>query len=542
MIPPVAANPADVAPRRIRVLDATLRDGDQAAGFAFSVAEKLEIALALADAGVDVIEAGFPLSSRADGESCALVSRELSARAGAPAVSFFCRAVLGDIERTARFFSPECRSVLHLSLPVSDVHIRAKFGLSRRSVLDRAVESVRAARSLASEVEMGAEDATRADRAFLAEYCDAVTSAGARTVNVADTVGRALPGEFGELVAYLRYAVPAFRVGSASISVHCHDDLGLAAANTVAAVQSGCDQIEVCALGLGERSGNAALEELSAILSARGDALCATTGIALSALAPLARLVSLRCGTAFSPLKSVTGSSARAHASGIHQSALSRDIETYSPGSVADGPPVFAPERIVLSRHSGKAGVASAARAYAGIELGEARAAELLDVIKETLPDSEPAFGVTEFLSLLNDRDLMAVSTVRCRDLEFSSARGQCEISGAFDFGASPSPAGDRRENGCVTGRGPTPGEAALDLVERATGIDLSVRALAVSSYDVPSHGVESGAKWRVYIEAIVSGDAEARVFAVERVGCDRDRATVDALLDAVNAHRALTA
>lgn len=488
--------------RRIRVLDATLRDGDQAAGFAFSAKAKLDIARALAVAGVDVVEAGFPLSSRADGESCARIASEFASSSDMPAVSFLCRSITEDIELTARFFDPNCRSILHLSLPVSDIHIRAKFGSSRSSVLERAVASVRVARTLTHEVEMGAEDATRADRSFLAEYCDAVTSAGANTVNIADTVGRALSDEFGELVSYLVRTVPAFRDGTARVSVHCHDDLGLAAANTVAGIRSGCTQIEVCALGLGERAGNTALEELAAIIATRSDTLGVSTGIRLPALGPLTRLVSRECGTSFSPLKSITGSNVRAHASGIHQQALARDPETYEAafGALVDA----VPERIVLSRHSGKAGVESAAREYAGVELSADQAVSLLARIKEALPDDEPSFGITEFLSLLKEHNLVRVPILLCDDVGYSFARGS------------------------------SPESEAIALVAQASGTDFSVRTMSVSGYTAGEQ-----TKYRAYLEVTYPGE-ESNLFAVERTGFDRERVLVNALLDAVNSRRCL--
>jgi len=505
--------------RRLRVLDATLRDGDQAAGFAFPLRAKLEIARALAASGVDIIEAGFPLSSALDGEACALIAEEFASRSNAqpntPLIAFMCRARPDEISKTASFFRSNTRGILHLSLPVSDLHITSKLGLDRTALLERAVESVRVARTLACEVEMGAEDATRADRDFLVEYCDAVTSAGARTVNIADTVGHALPLEFADLVAYLRSAVSAFRDGSSIISVHCHNDLGLASANTLGAIGARCGQIEVCALGLGERAGNAALEEIAAILDTRLDTYNVYTGLIPSEIGNLTRLVSSYAGTSLSSLKPVTGSNIRAHASGIHQHGISRSSETYKSFDAEKFDTV--PERIVLSRHSGRSGVEMAARQYAGVQLTSSQSECFLERIKETLRDDESLFGITEFLLLLKAEGLFNNPVLSCRELVLSVIDGRSVLSGKFMRDCF-------HESRFIheTGHGVALVDTAIDLINRLCKREISPRAISISGY-----GNGDAFRWRVNIDDFG--------MAFERTGVDQNRLIIETLLDVVN-------
>jgi 2-isopropylmalate synthase len=232
---------------RLTILDTTLRDGDQAA--LFSAERKLAIAHALEDAGADIIETGFPCSSVSEAEVCARIARELSAL-----TAVFCRARISDIRASARVFR-EGRGMLHISLPVSRINIGAKLGVSEARVIAMLREAVSYAKGLCLRVEAGAEDASRADRAFLAEYCEAARDAGADIVNIADTLGLFTPDSVRSLVSAL--------VPIAPVSIHCHNDLGLATANTLAAVSAGAVQAEVSVSGLGERAGNASLEEVA---------------------------------------------------------------------------------------------------------------------------------------------------------------------------------------------------------------------------------------------------------------------------------------
>lgn len=406
--------------RRIRVLDTTLRDGDQAAGFAFSPEAKYTLARALALAGVDIIETGFPLSNGADFEICRILAREISGlsvpggedgdTARRPLTSVMCRGRAEDIRKSAEVFAGGVPGVLHISLPVSRIHITEKLGKTESELIALAVEAVSFAKGFAPLVELGAEDSGRADRGFLREYCEAAAAAGADVVNVSDTLGVLAPEELAALVRFLRKKVPAFAAGysaadnspaaadypGACLSVHCHNDLGLACANTLAAVRAGCGQIEVSVLGIGERAGNAALEEVAANLDARPGLYRAVTGLSPEKIAALLPLAMKVAGAGVSPMKPLAGWNVRAHGSGIHQQGLSRSPAAYRPPLLERW--AITPERIVLSRHSGQAGVRIFARRYCGIDLDDETLAAVTAEIKAA-PGT--ATGITEFLRIL---------------------------------------------------------------------------------------------------------------------------------------------
>lgn len=497
--------------RRVRVLDATLREGDQAAGFAFSRAEKISLAEAIAGLGVDVIEAGFPLSSPADFESCAAISRLLSS-SSSPLVAVMCRAIPTEIEASARALADPSRGILHLTLPASDRHARAKLGLDRGGVLRLVREAVSCAAGLAAEVELGAEDATRADPSFLAEYCAVAVDSGARVVNLADTVGRSLPAETARLVSLARRSHPAFRDGRAIISVHCHDDLGLALANTLAAFSAGAGQAEVTLLGIGERAGNLATETFAAVLDERRDALGLETGIELGSVCRVAGLLSSIVGSGLSPLKPVTGTNVRAHASGIHQHGLARDPYTYR--SVYRDYPDCAPERFVVSRHSGLAGVAlSLSRMFGRAPIpGEAEA------VLARAKAGEGTLGPSEILETVFAQK--SFRTIRAESFSLSYEEG-------LGARAVARFVGDRVE---TVATGSDPRRAIESLVHTRTGFPVLTRVVSLSGY-----GTEPGSfRTRLYAEAEIRG-ARGSELAVERVGLDPGRLLLESLLDCAN-------
>ncbi len=341
--------------RRIRILDTTLRDGDQSPLIGFSLEEKILIGDALARCAVDTIEAGFPASSNVDYEAC----RILSENHPEVRIAAFCRSIPEEIRRSAAAFPARGKTSLHLTLPVSDLHRETKFGISRDDLLRRAREAVSFAAAYTEVVEMGAEDATRADSAFLADYCRVVCEAGANCVNISDTTGSATPRQFYALICMLMNEVTDFKTGRVMLSVHCHNDKGLATANTLAAIEAGCRQVETSVCGIGERAGNAPLEELAVLLKEGimyREEGC-ESALACAEIAGVQRLVSSLCALGFPPFTPVSGSTAAAHASGIHQQAQLIDERSYS----AFSPAVFGfpPDRITLSRHSGKAGISA---------------------------------------------------------------------------------------------------------------------------------------------------------------------------------------
>jgi 2-isopropylmalate synthase len=331
---------------RICIFDTTLRDGEQSPGASMNIEEKLEVARQLARLGVDVIEAGFPISSQRDFEAVSQIAREVEG----PIIAGLSRANEADIRRTAEAIAPAARRRIHTFIATSDIHLEYKLRKSRAEVLAMATHAVALARTLCDDVEFSAEDATRSDVGFLCEIVEAVITAGATTVNIPDTVGYATPDEFGELIATLRARVP--NIAQAVLSVHCHNDLGLAVANSLAAVRNGAGQVECTINGLGERAGNAALEEVVMAMRTRADRFPITTGINTRELTRTSRLVSDTTSIPVQPNKAIVGANAFAHEAGIHQHGILAHAQTYeimNPADVGAGG-----TKIVLGIHSGK--------------------------------------------------------------------------------------------------------------------------------------------------------------------------------------------
>ncbi len=334
------------SPDRVYIFDTTLRDGEQSPGAALTASQKLGIARQLARLGVDVIEAGFPLSSPGDFEAV----RQIARRIEGPMITALARAVRQDIDAVWEAVREAPRPQIHIVLPVSDIHIDRKLRSNRRDVLRRGVEAVAYARSLCNEVEYSPEDAGRADPEYLYETLERVIEAGATVVNIPDTTGYTLPHEFGALIASLRQRVS--NSDRALVSVHCHNDLGLATANSIAAVLNGARRVECTINGIGERAGNASLEEVVMILRTRERSLGLKTGIDTSQLASTSALVARETGIIVQRNKAVVGGNAFAHASGIHQDGILKDKLTYEimrPQDVGMGE-----SQIVLSPRSGR--------------------------------------------------------------------------------------------------------------------------------------------------------------------------------------------
>jgi 2-isopropylmalate synthase len=340
---------------RVRIFDTTLRDGEQSPGAAMTSAEKLEVARALARLGVDVIEAGFPAASPDDLAAVRAIADEVGRGPGAPVVCALARAQSADIDAAWSAVRGADRPRLHTFLATSDVHLEHKLRLSRHEAVARIKEMVAHARALCPDVEFSAEDATRSDPRFLHEVAAVAIAAGATTINLPDTVGYTTPDELGALIAGVREHVPGAR--AVTLSVHCHDDLGLATANTLAGLAAGARQAEVTLNGIGERAGNCALEEVVMALATRRARFGLATGIDTTQLCRVSRLVSARAGMVVAPNKAVVGGNAFAHESGIHQDGMLKHAATYEimrPEDVGAGD-----TRLVLGKHSGRAGVAA---------------------------------------------------------------------------------------------------------------------------------------------------------------------------------------
>ena len=336
--------------RHIVFFDTTLRDGEQSPGCTMHLEEKLRMAHQLAHLGVDVMEAGFPIASEGDFTAVRSIAREVGTKPQAPRIAALARAKQADIETAARAVEGAHRSRIHTFLATSDLHLEAKLRMTRAQALDQAGAMVRLARSYAEDVEFSAEDATRSDLDFLVEIVNVAIQAGATTINLPDTVGYTTPTEYQALFETMHARVP----GAADVifSTHCHDDLGMATANALAGVLGGARQVEVTVNGIGERAGNAAIEEVAAAMMVRRDCFPFTNGLVMEQLAPssqlLGELISFRCA----PNKAVVGKNAFAHESGIHQHGVLANPLTYeimTPAAVG-----VTANSIVLGKHSGR--------------------------------------------------------------------------------------------------------------------------------------------------------------------------------------------
>ncbi len=333
-----------VAGRQIRIFDTTLRDGEQAPGIALTKAEKVEIAEQLARLNVDILEAGFPISSVGEFEAV----REIADSVRGPVIAALARTATGDVERAAEALKGADRWRIHTFISTSDVQRESMLKMSPQQVLDAIRENVTLAKSYTDDVEFSAQDATRTPLEFLLECFRVAVSCGATTINVPDTVGYATPTEFGELVRVVRDETPHDVV----ISTHCHNDLGLAVANSLAGIENGAGQVEVAVNGIGERAGNCSLEEIAMILRTRRETLGATHGLNLREIMRSSRLVSMTTGYGVQPNKAVVGASAFAHESGIHQHGVLSNRATYE---IMDPLEIgLEGNQIVLGKHSGR--------------------------------------------------------------------------------------------------------------------------------------------------------------------------------------------
>ncbi|MGA2596095.1 MAG: 2-isopropylmalate synthase [Bryobacteraceae bacterium] len=329
---------------RVYIFDTTLRDGEQSPGCSMTVPEKLQMARKLVELGVDILEAGFPIASEGDFEAVDAISREYPW----VQVAALARAATGDIQRAAKSLEKAKRPRIHTFIATSDIHLKFKLKKSQQQVLDEAVAAVELARSYTDDVEFSAEDATRTDPDYLEKVSRAVVAAGARTVNLPDTVGYSIPEEYAALIGRISRALG----DSAIVSVHCHDDLGLAVANSIAAVQAGARQIECTINGIGERAGNAALEEIVMTFITRHDKLPYETKIVTEQLYSASQMLSQTITFGPQPNKAIVGENAFAHEAGIHQDGYLKDKSTYE---IMDPQSVGVPEaRLVLGKHSGR--------------------------------------------------------------------------------------------------------------------------------------------------------------------------------------------
>ena len=463
--------PGDVAPpAHIRVFDTTLRDGEQSPGCSMSPAQKRVMARALAELGVDVIETGFPASSQSDREATAMIARDLRATT----LAVLSRCVVADIEASARVLQAAARPRLHVFISTSPLHREHKLRMSRQQVLDSTIRHVELARRYVDDVEFSTEDGTRTEEDFLHEVIAAAIAAGATTINVPDTLGYTTPQEIRGLFERLIANVPGAR--EVVFSAHCHDDLGMAVANSLAAIEGGARQVECTMNGIGERAGNCAMEELVMALKVRGAWFGADTGIDTRRLVPTSQLLSRLVGMPVQRNKAVVGANAFAHESGIHQHGMLRHRGTYEIMRPED---VGWPEsKLVLGRHSGRAALAQRLRAL-GFTLDD-----------EGLDTAFAAFkALCEQQRVVDDADLEALMQggmpgqgYRLSSMTVSDRgkRASAEVELSAPDGA--------KVGKSALGDGPV--DALFAALAAATGVELSLE-----SYQVHSVGIGNDAR-----------------------------------------------
>src|SRR5882757_4917687 len=330
----------------VRIFDTTLRDGEQSPGFSMNTAEKIRLARQLAFLGVDVIEAGFPIASRGDLEAVRKVAQEVRT----VPIAALARARKDDVNAAIEALEPAASSRLHIFLATSDLHLQVKLNMTREQALEAISSMIRSGRQHVGEVEFSAEDAGRTDIDFLCKVCRVAVDAGATTLNLPDTVGYAVPEEYGAMFTRVREYLGDPQ--GITLSAHCHDDLGMAVANSLAAVRAGVRQIECTINGIGERAGNASLEEVAVALAVRKESFGVTTNINLQQLFPTSRMLTEITGAQVAPNKAVVGANAFAHEAGIHQDGIIKNPLTYE---IISPQTVGVPARsLVLGKHSGR--------------------------------------------------------------------------------------------------------------------------------------------------------------------------------------------
>ncbi len=436
---------------RITIFDTTLRDGEQSPGCSMHVPEKVRMALQLERLGVDIIEAGFPIASRGDFEAVESVAGELK-RAK---VAALCRAKALDVESAGEALKGAARPVIHTFLASSGLHLKWKLKITPEEALKRAVESIELARTFVEDVEFSAEDASRTDYGYLRELLQACFDAGARTLNVPDTVGYALPSEYAEMVAKLVKDLP-----DAVISVHCHNDLGLAVANSLAAVEAGARQVECTINGIGERAGNASLEELVMALKVRGETLGLDTGVRSELLWPTSAHLSTVTGVWPQPNKAIVGRNAFAHEAGIHQHGVLANplcYEIMTPESVG-----VSESMLVLGKHSGKHAVEARLKQL-GVKLDPDEVAAVTQQVKD----------LADRTKFVYDEDLLAIvehsAEPRAKLVRYQVVSGNNILPTAT---VEVEVEGHRRSASAV-GNGPL--DAALKAADTAMGLELKL-------------------------------------------------------------------
>ncbi|MBM2853263.1 MAG: 2-isopropylmalate synthase [Steroidobacteraceae bacterium] len=493
----------------VKIFDTTLRDGEQSPGCSMTREEKLRVARALAELGVDIIEAGFPAASRGDWESVAAVAREVQA----PVICALARCSRADIDKAWSALEGAARPRLHVFLATSAIHRVHKLHMARDEIIRMAVESVRHARSLCDDVEFSPEDASRTELEFLAEVVQAVVDAGATTVNIPDTVGYTTPQEFHETFTFLRNRVRG--LDRVTLSVHCHDDLGMAVANSLSAVRAGARQVECTINGIGERAGNCSLEEVVMALAVREQAFGVRTDIDTQRIYPTCRLVSSITGMPIPRNKAVIGENAFAHESGVHQHGMLRHASTYEimrPQDVG-----LMRSNLVLGKHSGRHAFRERVREL-GFELDEEELGRVFTRFKALADRKKELFdGDIEALVLQVEGDTGGPWTLE--RLATTSATGE-DARAIVELAHVDG----RHIEQAASGDGPV--DAALTAIEQAIGLPVRLHKFEVRSV---SEGEDAQG------EALVTVVCDGRTYRGCSVSTNIVESGVRAFLEVIN-------
>jgi len=496
---------------KIIIFDTTLRDGEQSPGASLSIGEKLEIARQLAVLGVDVIEAGFPVSSPAQFEATRVVAEEIEG----PIVAGLARANEKDIEAAGKALEPAKKKRIHTFIATSPIHMEYKLKKKPDEVLKMAVEAVKCARSFTADVEFSPEDACRSEMPFLIEVCAAAVEAGATTLNIPDTVGYIIPYEYGKIIAQLKAKVPG--IDKCVISTHCHNDLGMAVANSLAGVRNGARQVECTVNGIGERAGNAALEEIVMAIRTRADFFeqCAVTvGINTREIYRTSQLVSRLTGFVIQPNKAIVGANAFAHEAGVHVDGVLKKRSTYE---------IMTPEmiglsgsRVVLGRHTGRHGFR-----------------DRCEQLGFRLTDEELEHAYQRFLQVADkkkevfDEDIAAIVNEEIRVVEHTYELEYLHVAcgtGTLPTASVKIKTAERTTQAAACGDGPV--DAAYEAIREAIGLSPKLESYTIRAV--------TGGK-EALGEATVKISEDGRVFMGRGVSTDIIEASAKAYVDAIN-------
>ena len=491
---------------RVYFFDTTLRDGEQVPGCQLNTVEKIQVAKALETLGVDVIEAGFPVSSPGDFNSVIEISKAVTW----PTICALTRAVEKDIEVAAEALKYAKHGRIHTGIGTSDSHIRYKFNSNREEILERAVKAVRYARKFTDDVEFYAEDAVRTDNEYLARVIEAVIDAGATVVNIPDTTGYCLPSEYGAKIKYLCDNVP--NIDKAIISTHCHNDLGMATANTMAGIMNGARQCEVTINGIGERAGNTALEEIAMILKSHRE-LGLSSNINTSGIYPLSRTVSNLMNMPVQPNKAIVGRNAFAHSSGIHQDGVLKNVSTYE---IIDPKDIgLDTNSIVLTARSGHAALKYRLESH-GVHLSK----EKLDKVYQEfllLADKKKEINDDDIL-MLAGAERTGERVVKVDWLQATSGVGMKPVASVgLDI------AGEKFE-AAATGNGPV--DAAINALRQIVKRKITINEFTIQGI---SKGSDDCCKVHMQVEY------EGHIFYGFAASTDIVTASIDAYVDCIN-------